>query len=67
MSKKDCDNHLQNITVMRFLLNEIENDCKTEGWTKGYKGSKGKKPVLDRLVEIRRLALSMHYKIRGEW
>ena len=67
MSKKDHENHLQNIAVMRFLLNEIEIDCEKEGWTKGYMGSNGRKPVLDRLVEIRRLALSMHKKIREEW
>ena len=66
-NNKDAESHLRTISVMKYLLEEIERDCSTEGWTKGYKGSNGKKPVLDRLTEIRRLALDLGNKIKGEW
>ena len=67
MSQKDCKHHLKALSVMQFLLDEIKQDCATEGWRKGYNGSNGKKPVLDRLTEIRRLALDLGNKIKGEW
>lgn len=64
--KKDCEAHVRTISVIQYLLDEIKKDCLTEGWIKGYKGSNGKKPVLDRLTEVRRLALELGNRIKGE-
>lgn len=64
---KDKQNHLQTISVMKYLLEEIEKDCNSDHWKGWMGGGAYKKPTLDRLVEIRRLALKLHHKIRGEY
>lgn len=67
MEGKNITSHLKTITVMQFLLEEAKKDCLSEGWRKGYRGSNGKKPVLDRLTEVRRLALELGHRIKNEY
>lgn len=66
MGKKDVNFHVRTITVMQYLLDAAKMDCLSESWRKGYNGSNGKKPVLDRLTEVRRLALELGNRIKGE-
>lgn len=61
---KDKEGHLKTVTVMEYLLEEVKKDCAKDRW---YYDGAPRQPVLDRLTEIRRLAMKLKKKIQGEY